>query len=371
MKEYLEIAESLSTDLREVCQFLYTHPELGLEEYKGSAFLVDFLRKHGFDVEYPYGGLKTAFCAKRNPDESRRKIAVFAEYDALAKLGHACGHNLIATAGVCAACVAAEYAERHNLAMNLRCIGTPGEESHSGKGMLLRNGAFDGIEIAIMAHPWGVTATDGGALGVARGFIEFHGRAAHAAQAPELGINALDAMMYFYMDVLDWKKTILPSERVHGIVTNGGAAANIIPDFTQAFFYVRSRDVQRLELLKQMLEKSAAVACKKTGCTGGVRWENQDLPIKRDEALNEMYARFWKEAGKEILIFKGDENMTSTDMGTVTQSIRGDQFFFSITNEQPAVLHTEEFQKAAGTDEAFKMAVKTGAVMAKILVENR
>ena len=176
-------------------------------------------------------------------------------------------------------------------------------------------------------------------------------------------------MMFFYQHIYQWKATISPRERVHGIITNGGQAANIIPDLTQAFFYVRSPELERLGILKKQLEESVRYGAEKVGATFEIDWHTQDDPVKVNAPLNERYALYWHEAGKDIVRNTGKECKASTDMGNVTQIIPGAQFRFSVNHESACPLHSVKFREAAATDWAIDSAIHTGAIMARILID--
>ncbi len=371
IQQFIKISEEQRKELWKLSSFIHAHPEVGNQEHLASEKISEFLCDIGYTVFCPAFGVETAVHAlfEQHATAETPCPCVIAEYDALEGLGHACGHNLIAAAALSAAWTAKTFAERHGLPVRLCLMGTPAEEQFCGKQILIDRGAFKDIDMAIMAHGCGRTATDEGALGAAKCRVSFHGKASHAAQAPQLGINALDAMVLFYNDLLQWKRNIAPDERVHGIITNGGDAPNIIPAFTQGSFYVRSPRIDGLEALKGRLEASARLGAKKTGARCEVEWFSVDLPVRVNAPLNERYASYWKEAGKDILINRGDEGRASTDMGNVTQILPGAQFRFSVNHEQPCALHTAAFRDAAATAWAFESALHAGAVMAHILLD--
>ena len=248
-------------------------------------------------------------------------------------------------------------------------MGTPGEESFGGKVTMIKNGVFDDIDMAIMSHPSSQILPEVGALGVARAIISFHGKASHAGAAPEEGINALDALHYFYADMLEWKKTIDPRERVHGIFTNGGNAPNIIPDYTEASFYVRSPEVSGLQKLCSLLENSARTGAAKTGCSYEVKWMIPYMPIKSNSALNRRYLDIWHAMDIPVPETSTLESCGSTDMGDVTQVLPGAHFHFNATGGVPCSLHSEEFRKMAGSDTGFAGAMQTAPVLAKLLLD--
>ena len=366
----ITLPDAVIQDIRSVSDFIFTHPELGYQEAEASRVIAEFLQKYGFEVEHPFCGLPTALRAGKKIlcGENTPCVCVIAEYDALPEMGHACGHNLITGAALTAAAAVAAEAEKQNLPLNFRLIGTPAEEGGGGKIRLLEKGAFHAVRMAVMAHPGPFTETDYGSLGVAHGRIFFHGKAAHATR-PEAGKNALDAVVLFYSDIMKWRAELSCNEFVHGIITDGGKAANIIPALTEAFFYVRAATPERLAELRKRLEESAAAGAASAQCRWEVRWDAEYLPIKVNPALNRRFHELWRENGKTIRINQGNEGKASTDMGNVTQVIPGAQFHFSVTEEQPCSCHTLPFREASGTREAFENAVKTGLIMARILLD--
>ena len=370
MKAYIAIAEETAAVLHGVSEFIHSHPEPGFEEFKAAERIKTFLEEHGFEVEDNAGGLPTALKAfRRSRNAENAPVFCFmGEYDALAVMGHGCGHNLIAVSALTAAYVAAEYAQRNGIDANICFAGTPAEEGGGGKVKMVEAGAFDGIDAALIAHPFDRTTPDLGGLSVARAYITFRGRASHAAFAPEEGINALDTMVEFYNGILEWKKHITDRERVHGIITKGGDAANIIPDHTEAFFYVRAPGEPEIQLLKTKLEELAKNVAGKTGCTYDVNWVSAYKGLIFNKPFNDEYIAAWGELGEKLVLTDGTEGRGSTDTGDVSQIMPCAHFYFGITDGKSVPLHTIDFREAAATDGAFRQALLTGAVMARIAI---
>jgi amidohydrolase len=226
---------------------LHSNPELAFEEYKAAELLTNELEEQGFDVQRGVAGLDTAFVATYGSGEP--VVALLAEFDALPKIGHACGHNLIATWGVGAG-IALRRA-LPDIQGTINVIGTPGEEGGGGKVIMAKEGVFAGLDAAIMMHPRDVTYLDRGSLAVTPYEIEFFGKSAHASSAPEKGINALDALLQVFFSVNALRQAFRPHTRIHGVITKGGDAANVIPDYTSADFLVRANDQAYLEELNQ------------------------------------------------------------------------------------------------------------------------
>ncbi len=364
----LPFASEAASAVRKVSDFIHDNPELGYKEFQASAKLKELLRSWGFRIEENVCGLETAFKAywESTDDKNIPVFCFMGEYDALAGLGHGCGHNLIAAASLFAAYAAKRMIETDRIPARICYIGTPAEEGLGGKVKLVAGGAFQDIAAGVIAHPLDHTSPDFGCLSVARAYIDFYGRASHAAFAPEEGINALDALVAFYDGILEWKKTITERQRVHGIFTKGGDAANIIPDHTQAFFYIRAGNESEIGLMKQRLESIASGAAAKTGCRTAVNWVSAYKGMVFNKSLNDEFIRGWRKYGVELKETNGTEGRGSTDTGDVSYVIPCAHYYFGVTGGIPAALHTVEFREFAKTDEAFEAAMKTGSIMAQV-----
>ena len=254
----------IEKDVRAVSDFIYQNPEISLQEYKAHAKLTEFFRTLGYPVKSPLiEKLPTSFLAEaRFGTGNGLNFAFFAEYDALPGMGHACGHNLIAASGIAAFHAAVQYMKAHYPEFNGRIllIGSPAEEGYSGKVDLENQGVFDDINASVISHPYDRTSMDDGALSVSRYHIYFHGRASHAGLAPEKGINALTSMVELFHNLEKWRQELPESARVHGIITHGGDAANIIPAETSAYIYLRAPELamtyEMFERLKSLREET-------------------------------------------------------------------------------------------------------------------
>ena len=243
--------EVLAGDLYTASEFLYRNPEIGFQEFKACEFLSQFLEKRGFEVDRGVGGVKTAFLARPSGrPKTRPAIAFLAEYDALPGVGHGCGHNLIAASSLGAAVALS----RHNgLPGSLAVVGTPAEEGGGGKILLAEAGIFSEMDMAMMCHPSRLNRPGEEMLGRVKFQVEFFGKAAHASVSPDRGINALDAMVAAYNHISALRQAVRPEARIHGIITHGGDAANIIPQYTAGLFYIRAASrTYRDELLKRV-----------------------------------------------------------------------------------------------------------------------
>jgi amidohydrolase len=250
-------------------KFIHANPETGLQEFKCSAACVDFLQTHGFEVERNVSGLETAFAARAG--DSGPSIAFLAEYDALAGIGHGCGHNLIAIANL-AAGLGLKAAIDQVRSGRVVVFGTPAEESFGGKAIMAKAGAFDGIDAALGAHPGTSEATcptvEGSGRSLARQefLVAFHGKPAHAAADPYNGINALDALTLFYNGVSALRQQTSTDARFHGIITDGGDAPNVIPHYAATKYRARAATIAYMETLIEKVQRIGEGAALMTGC---------------------------------------------------------------------------------------------------------
>ena len=251
------------TDLLvDVSHQIFEHPELCFEEHFAHDLLCDVLESEGLSVVRHAHGLDTAFVAEAG--SAGPTVAVMCEYDALPGVGHACGHNVIAAAGLGAGLAAAEMAEQ--LGGRVRIVGTPAEEGGGGKVLLLRDGAFDGVDAAVMVHPADHDLPAMAAIAIQRLSVTYTGRASHAAAAPWDGANALDAAVLGYVNVAALRQHIRPDERVHGIFTDAGEQPNIVPRSAAASWYVRSPSVDGLAALKDRVLACLSAGAQAAGC---------------------------------------------------------------------------------------------------------
>ncbi len=253
---------AVENDLQAISRWMYDHPELGHQEYESSARLARLLEDHGFEVTYPAYGLETAFDATAG--SSGPRVVVCCEYDALPEIGHACGHNIIAAAAAGAGIAVAGITDE--LGIRVTVLGTPAEESGGGKIDLIDAGAFEDAAASMMIHPFPYDEIDK-SFQARRSFtVEYHGKESHAATAPQVGINALDAFVQAYLNVATLRQQILPSDRIHCIIDHGGEAANIIPAYTRSTWGIRAASAERLEELIPKVHACFEAAAHATGC---------------------------------------------------------------------------------------------------------
>lgn len=261
--------DALGGELIQLSHDIHAHPEVAYTEYQSSALIADLLRKHGFAVELPYGGLETAFRAVKQGKPGGPHLAFLAEYDSLPEIGHACGHNVIAACSTGAFLALASVMEHY--AGTVSIIGTPAEEAGGGKIQLLQNGAFDGVEYALMMHPSSGKKglVNRGGRAATSVTVEFFGKAAHSAN-PANGINALNALIATFNNIDLMRPTLHFQSNINGIITKGGTAANAIPDYACAQFSLRALTLIELERLAVAVERCAMAAQNLTGATAKV-----------------------------------------------------------------------------------------------------
>lgn len=317
-----EAVERLADELERLSHRIHDHPELAFEEEQAHAWLTEFMEKQGARVERGVGGLPTAFRATIPGTGPGPTIAIMAEYDALPGIGHACGHNVIATAGAGAGAALARAFGALPLAGQIVVIGTPAEEGGAGKVKLMDAGVFEGVDAAMMVHGRCGTQVWRPSLGIVKVKVEYHGTAAHASSWPWRGVNALNAVIQLFVSLDQMRQQLRPDARVHGIITKGGERPNIIPELTSAEFYLRSLDQEYLSELLRRFQACAEGAATATGCRVTVTPD----PIVHDPLKpNATMARLF-ERNLELIDFPvdpddGQAGYGSTDCGNVSQAI--------------------------------------------------
>lgn len=335
--------------------WIHANPELGHQELLASGWVADWMTTAGFEVRRNVGGLETALAASYGAGPLH--VALCAEYDALPAVGHACGHNVIAATSVGAAIALASVAEELGLRVTL--FGTPAEEGGGGKLRLIEAGEFDGVHAALMVHPGPEDVVRPELLGVRTLSVTYTGREAHAAGFPELGLNAADALTVAQVSIGLLRQHLEPGDRVHGIVTKGGDAPNIVPAHTTGTFMVRSRTREGLEALAQRVVRCFEAGALATGATLSLRQEVAYSPMRHDAELAALYQANAEVAGRWF-----DPNarfVASTDMGDVSHAVPSIHPMIGI-HSRPAVNHQPEFTDAAAGPAA-DQAILDGAML--------
>lgn len=351
--------EEHAADLVGLSRDLHAHPEEGFAERRSVAQIADLLRRWGVRADVGVGGLDTALLAEAGSGHPH--VAVLAEYDALPGIGHGCGHNIICAAGVGGFLGASTALE--SVGGRVSLVGTPAEEGGGGKEILARNGVFDDVDAVVMVHPFSHDVGAHPFLGRRQVELVFHGVAAHASAQPFMGRNALDAVVATYQGVAALRQHIPSTDRVHGIITDGGARPNIVPERAAALFFLRSAAPESLRDLARRVESIAHGAAEMTGCGVEMNWDSLPayLPIRHNEALVGRWAQHQARRGRRSLP-RGvvpEYLAASTDLGNLSYRMPA---MHPLIGLDPALsLHTADFATAAGSP-AGDRAVLDGAV---------
>jgi amidohydrolase len=338
--------------------------QVGFREVKASGWLAEYLQRNGFKVERNFCDLPTAF--KASYGEGKPAVALLAEYDALPELGHACGHNIIATASVGAGIAVKAAVEQ--LVGSVLVIGTPGEELYGGKIVMAGRGAFTEIDAAMMVHPGTQDIAITQALACAGLEVEFFGKAAHAAVYPDEGINALEALILAFNNINSLRQHIREGSRVHGIITNGGEAANIVPAYTKASFLVRTREEGYLVELKERVLSCFAAAAQATGARLVHRWGEIDYaPMRNNLSLAHLFIRNMESLGRRVHLGP-KQRSGSTDMGNVSQIVPAIHPNVAIA-PQGMSEHTPEFAAAAASETGHQAVLDGAKALALTVVD--
>ena len=332
--------------LSELSLKIHANPELGFHETKAASWLTQYLKENGFAVEQGICKLPTAF--RGSYGQGKPVIAILAEYDALPKLGHACGHNLIAACAVGAGVASKPAIDQFG--GSILVIGTPSEEIKGGKAVMAEGEAFNNIDIAMMVHPGVHNTVTTQALACQALEVEFFGKAAHAAARPEAGINALEAMLQSFAAINSLRQHIKTKARIHGIITDGGEAANIVPAHSAATFLVRAEDELYLEELKQRVINCFMGAATASGARLEYRWANiRYIPVRNNLTLARLFRKNMQSLGRKVKPPSTSHAFGSTDMGNVSQLVPSIHPFVAIASEE-VLVHSPQFASAAASE---------------------
>jgi amidohydrolase len=338
--------------LREIAAYIAANPELGHEEKLASALLSSELETLGYQVERGTLGLSTAFIGEYISPRPGPVIGLLAEYDALPELGHACGHHLICTMALGAAAGLRSIADETG--GTIRVYGTPAEETKGAKIDMAAAGLFDDCDIAIMAHPFYQHEKSGSSLAMDALQFEFHGKAAHAAVNPENGVNALDAVIQLFNSVNALRQQTRYDARIHGIVSHGGSAPNIIPDYAAARFYVRSAARAYTDELAGKVKTCAEAAAIATGCTVTIsNYEYSYDELRTNVALSDTFTSNLLSSGIAEAEIAEPNDHGSLDLGNVSLRCPVIHPFVKVVDE-PYQLHTIQFRDAAQLAPAYE-----------------
>ncbi|MCI0408379.1 MAG: M20 family metallopeptidase [Acidobacteria bacterium] len=364
--EVVKAVDRVADELVATSRFLHQHPELAYEEREAAQRLAALLKGRGFEVIEGAGGLPTAFLARAGVERPSATIAFLAEYDALPSLGHACGHNLIAAGSIGAALALQPFLT--TLGGQVKVIGCPAEEKGGGKIALVKAGLFAGIDAALLVHPSNRNELFKCALAMRALRVEFFGKSSHAAAAPHLGINALDAVLLSFTNLNALRQQLRGDARIHGVITDGGRAPNIIPDYAAARFYIRALDLDYLHDLHRRVVACLEAAAQATGARVAIHVEGEEYhPMKFNRALGRLFQANLEALGERVDQAPEDQELGSTDVGNVSQVVPTIQPTIALTERPDVVCHTAAFAEAAGGsagDRVLLLAAKTLAMTA-------
>jgi amidohydrolase len=358
-QEIISAIDRASGDLKKLALDIHDNPELGWHEFKAVGFIKAFLEKYGFQVRTGYKDIPTSFRADFSGQPGGPRVAFLAEYDALNGVGHGCGHNLIA------ACSTGAFLGLASVMPQLKgsvcLIGTPAEEGGSGKVKLLDRGAFDDVDFAMMMHPSGGGASAnlvgrGGRAAVGM-TVEFHGKGAHSS-VPKNGINALSAVIQLFNQIDIMRPTFDMQDNINGIITNGGTAANIIPDYARAAFCIRADTMNRIRELMSLVKKCVENSEKLTGAKAEI--SSDDISAERypNKPMNQAFKDNMAQLGIEMHWPDPKKQYGSSDIGNVSIKLPIIHDYLSITDDKTIQAHTKEYAAAARTPEALEICLK-------------
>ena len=370
-----EAVEEQRQRLHEISEFLYENPELGSEEFKAAEFLTGELEKNGFDVERGILDMPTAFCATYRGRGRGPRVAVLAEYDALPGVGHGCGHNLIAASAIGAGIAASKVMDK--LDGEVLVVGTPAEEGHGPSGgakvIMAEKGFWDDIDGAIMLHPSSAWGAGSRSLGISLVKMEFEGQTSHAAASPQEGVNALNAATLAHMATHMLRQEARRDANlvIHGIISEGGLASNIIPDRAVCDFGVRSSDDEYLDEMVDKVARCAEGAALAMGAKVNITKKKLYSGKKINEPLVEVLWNNYHNQGVEMKPWKESVNgmpMASTDFGDVSQRIPVAGSYIGVT--EPGIPgHSVQMAEATMTEKGQEAMIIGTKALAMTLVE--
>jgi amidohydrolase len=351
--------------LSELSLKIHANPELAFQEVKASTWLTQYLGENGFSIERGICELPTAF--RGSYGQGKPAIAILAEYDALPNLGHACGHNLIAACAIGAGVASKLATDRFG--GSILVIGTPAEEQYGGKAIMAERGAFDNVDMAMMVHPGVCDVAITRALACLALEVEFFGKAAHSASRPEAGINALEAMINSFVAINSLRQHIEDKARIHGIITDGGEAANIVPAHSAGSFLIRAEDDNYLDELKEKVLNCFIGAATASGARLEYRWgEIRYAPLRNNLILAQLFTQNMQSLGRKVEALDPNKAFGSTDMGNVSQLVPSIHPFIAIAPVE-VVAHSPQFASAAASEAGIQGMLDAAKALAMTVVD--
>ncbi|WP_145331502.1 M20 family metallopeptidase [Paenibacillus xylanexedens] len=343
--QIFNVTDQYASRFKDISSYIGAHPELGNEEYLASARLKEELSYHGFEVQAPILGLETAFIGTYASSKPGPTIALLCEYDALPEIGHACGHHLICMMSLGAAVGLKAIVD--DVGGTIKVFGTPAEETRGAKVPMAEAGLFDDCDVALMVHPFYAYEKSGSSLAIDAVQFEFHGKSSHAAASPHEGINALDAVIQTFTGINAFRQQVKSTVRIHGIINSGGQAANIIPDYASAQFYVRAATRKELNVLTERVIQIAQGAALQTGCKLVTsNYETSYDEMVTNETFSDAFSQNLMELGipQEEIVSGNDHG--SMDIGNVSLRCPAIHPYIRVVDEVHT-LHSVEFRDLA------------------------
>lgn len=352
----------IKQELWEMSDYLYENPELGDEEYDSMKLIVTFLNKHQFTTKTGIVNRPTAFKSVYKSNQPGPTIAFLAEYDALPGIGHGCGHNLIGTMSVGAAVILSKLIDR--IGGTIIVLGTPAEETNGAKVPMTESGIFDEIDVAMIVHPSDASYESGKSLAMDAIQFAYKGKSSHAASAPEEGINALDSVLQLFNGIHALREHLPRDVKIHGIISEGGKAANIVPDYAVAQFYIRANERTDLNKIVDKVTRIAEGAALMTGATLSV--SNYELSYDNmitNETLSSAFTKNLQTIRPDP-IYPAQRGSGSIDMGNVSHVVPAIHPYISL-NKRGLVAHTTEFADQTITHDGHQTLIDGALALAQ------
>jgi amidohydrolase len=350
----------------EVAETIRVNPEYQFEEFMASNLIADHLREVGYEVQKPYCGMETAFRATLKSSKPGAHVVVLAEYDALRGIGHGCGHNLIGGSGLASAIGMKEVIDE--VGGTFEVIGTPAEEGGCGKVIMVDQGAFDGVDAALMIHHAGhLTGAPrewpvGTSLAVCGMEFEFFGKPAHSAMDPYNGVNALNAVIKLFTGIDAMRQHVTMDARIHGIITHGGEAANVVPKYAASKFFIRAASRDYLHELMTKVRNIAEGAALMTGCEVKISQDLEMYDMRPSYVIGEVYHKNMEEVGLDTSQTRTGRGFASTDFGNVSYVVPSVTGSFAISHD-PIPGHSQQVVDASGSEFGYDQFIKVSTAM--------
>ena len=370
-----QISQFIDTNAKiyqDISLAIHAKPEVSDFEYFASQTLSEQLKKEGFEIELPAAGHRTGFAATYKSNKPGPTVVFLAEYDALAGLGHGCGHNVFGATSALAGAALKSIVDQ--IGGEVRVYGTPGEEggqNGSAKGSFVKKGYLNDVDFALCTHP-GSGSEDGLSTrnyACAPVDIEFWGKPAHAAGCPQDGINALDAQILTYAAIGVLRQQLTDRIRIHGVIVEGGTVPNVIPEYTKAKYYIRAADIDTLHELYEKVENIVKGSALQTGCTSSMKlYQNLVENMVLTPSLDAIYEKYITELGNTVKHVEDVVMPGSSDVGNISQVVPTIQPHISITDVQIAG-HSQDMVNASCSPKAMDAIVKGAKALAFTALE--